>query len=212
MTTTTLSDLISQQRQRMQELRDDAQDLAQSTADDVWDRFEVEIEDAVGEELMLDTASMIGSGLASGLALAYDEGFERHVENFFKRLEKQLAETAHGNASFDSARVALSGLRKGLKLRRHAAELIGQAIERAKPGLIGMLFLARDPLSDAWDKELRDNASRVKRELLELRGKLHGTMVDETRSVILGARLAYIEMLDGLVVKIGMPQTAEMEA
>ena len=193
-----LQDLIVRQHQRMRELRDDAADLANSVADEVWDKFEVEVDDATGDSYMFDLTSCTQMALSSMLALSYDEVFERHVLGLFERLQKELREAGASEANFDSARIDLTGLRKSLKLRRHADDLIGKAIERAKPGLIGMLFLARDPCADAWDRELCDNARRVRSNLLELRGKICEAIREETTTVIHTARLAYIDMLDVL--------------
>lgn len=110
----------------------------------------------------------------------------------------------------DDARLDLAGLRKGLKLRRHADEMIANAIDAAKPGLIGMLFLARDPCSDAWDRELRDNAKRLRRKLHDARSLLTAMMIEETQNVIHAARLTYIDWLDTLLA-ILPAQQAEME-
>lgn len=194
--------LIKRQHQRMRELREDARDLANTVADEVWDKFEVEIEDATADSFMFDLASSTQMALASMLAMSYDEAFERHVLGLLERQEKELREAGAGEACFDGARIDLTGLRKSLKLRRHAEDLIGQAIERAKPGLIGMLFLARDPCSDAWDREHRENARRLRRQLLDLREKIVEAIREETTTVIQTARLAYIDMLDTLSGKI----------
>lgn len=199
---TQLQNLISRQHQRMRELREDARDLANTVADEVWDKFEVEIEDATADSFMFDLASITQMALSSMLAMSYDDAFERHVLGLLERQEKELREAGAGEAYFDGARIDLTGLRKSLKLRRHADDLIGQAIERAKPGLIGMLFLARDPCSDAWDREHRDNARRLRRQLLDLREKIVEAIREETATVIQTARLAYIDMLDTLSSKI----------
>lgn len=193
-----LQNLIDRQHQRMRELREDAADLANSVADEVWDKFEVEVDDATGDSYMFDLASSTQLALSSMLALNYDEAFGRHVLSLFERQQKELREAGAGDANFDSARIDLTGLRKSLKLKRHADDLISQAMERAKPRLIGMLFLARDPCSDAWDRELRDNARRVRSNLLELRGKVCEVIREETTTVIHTARLTYINMLDAL--------------
>ena len=207
---TQLQNLINRQHQRMRELREDARDLANTVADEVWDKFEVEIEDATADSFMFDLASSTQMALSSMLAMSYDDAFERHVLGLLERQEQELREAGAGEACFDGARIDLTGLRKSLKLRRHADELIGQAIERAKPGLIGMLFLARDPCSDAWDREHRDNARRLRSNLLDLRGKIVEAIREETATVIQTARLAYIEMLDTIAIKFGTQQAVEV--
>ena len=199
-----LHNVIERQHQRMRDLRNDASDFANTVADEVWDRFEIEVEEATEDSYMFDMATSTKMALSSMLALSYDEAFERNVLGLFEHQEKELRKAGTGEASFDGARIDLTGLRKSLKLRRHAEELIGQAIERAKPGLIGMLFLSRDPCSAAWDHELRDNARRLRRQLLDLREKIVEIIREETTTVIQTARLAYIEMLDTLPRRLDM--------
>jgi len=206
-----LQNLILCQHQRMRELRDDAQDLANTVADEVWDKFEVEIEDATADSYMFDLASSTQMALSSMLAMSYDEAFERHILGLLERQEKALRAAGAGEVGFDGARIDITGLRKGLKLRRYANDLIGQAIERAKPGLIGMLFISRDPCSAGWDKEHRENAVRLRSNLLDLRGKIVKAVCEETTIVIQTARLAYINMLDTLSAKISaLPNTSEV--
>lgn len=189
--------LIALQQQRMRELRDDARGLANTVADEVWDKFEIEIEEVCADGYMFDMAMSTQTALSSVLALNYDDAFERHVLGLFERQETVLREAGVDDASFDGELVDLKGLRKSLKLRRHADELICSAIERAKPGLIGMLFLSSDPCSDAWEREHQENARCLRSKLLDLHDKIVEAMREDTVSVIQTARLAYVEMLNG---------------
>lgn len=199
---TQLHSLIARQRQRMRELREDGPDLANTVADEVWDRFEIEIEEITADSYMFDMATSTQMALSSSLTLNYDESFDRHVLIFFDRQEKELRAAGASEICFDGARIDLSGLRKGLRLRSRTEEMIGDAIERAKPGLIGMLFLAQDPCSDAWEREHRDNARRVRTKLLELRGRIVEIIREETTTIIQTARLAYVDMLDSPFFRI----------
>lgn len=191
-----LENLLAQQLQRMHELRVGAHDLACVVADEVWDKFEAEIEEATADSFMFDMAASTQAALSSMFALSYDEAFERHVLSFFDKQLGKLHEAGLSQGDFDCGMIDLKGLRKGMKLRRHASDLINQAIERAKPGLIGLLFLSRDPCSDAWEREHRDNARRLRSRLYELRGDVVVMMCEETSAVIQAARLAYIDMLE----------------
>ncbi len=193
-----VQNLITRQQQRMRELREDATDLANTVTDEVWDRFEMDIEEVTADGYMFDMATSTQMALSSTLALNYDEAFERRVLGFFERHSNELCESSTTLASFDGAQIDLAGLRKGLKLRRRAEDLIGQAIESAKPGLIGMLFLSSDPCSDAWEREHSDNAKRLRSKLLELREPIVEMIREELGAVIQTGRLAYIEMLEGL--------------
>lgn len=181
---TQLHSLIERQRQRMRDLREDAPDLANAVADEVWERFEKDIEEVTADGYMFDMATSTQIALSSTLALNFDEAFERRVLGFFVRQGNELGESSTTQASFDGAQIDLAGLRKGLKLRRRAEDLIGQAIERAKPGLIGMLFLSSDPCSDAWEREHRENARRLRSELLGLREPIIEMICEELGTVI----------------------------
>ena len=204
---TQLHSLIERQRQRMRDLREDAPDLANAVADEVWDRFEMDIEEVTADGYMFDMATSTQMALSSTLALNYDEAFERRVLGFFERQGNELCESSTNLTSFDGAQIDLAGLRKGLKLRRRAEDLIGQAIERAKPGLIGMLFLSSDPYSDAWEREHIENAKRLCSRLLELRGPIVDIIREELSAVIQAGRLAYIEMLEVLPSQLASTQT-----
>jgi len=195
---TQLHSLIERQHQRMRELREDAPDFANTVAHEVWDKFVIDVEEATADSYMFDMATSTRMALSGALALNYDDAFEHHVHGFFERQGHELCESCVSLASFDGTQIDLAGLRKGLKLRRCAEELIGQAIERAKPGLIGMLFLSSDPCSDAWEREHSDNAKRLRSKLLELREPIIDTIREGLGAVIQTGRLAYIEMLEGL--------------
>lgn len=197
--------LIARQRDRLSQLREDAQDIADTVADEVWDKFLVEATDMTEDGFMFDTASMTKTALSSGLAMDYQDAMDRHVLARFESMQKDVAETFGQAACDEIARIDLAGMRKGLKLRSYADDLIEQAIDRVKPGvgraldvLVGGLF--RDPMAemDALEKDMKKDAVRVRRELLALRSGLRQTMSEESRSVINAARLAYAERLNKL--------------
>lgn len=196
--------LLQRQRERLHQLKEDAGDIADSLADQLWDRFEVEIEEITEDGFMVDTASMTQSALSSALAMSYQDAFERDVLRIFETLRSQLAD-AMGEAAIDTTRIDLAGLRKGLKLRRHADGLIQKAIESAKPGvgrvlgtIVGDMF--RDPLQqmDALDRQMKKDAEAVRRALMSLRSELRDLIRDETKQLINLGRLAYAESLDRL--------------
>jgi hypothetical protein len=189
----------------LQQLKEDAGDIADALADQLWDRFEVEIEEATEDGFMVDTASMTQSALSATFAMSYQEAFERDVLSIFETLRNQLAD-AMGEAAIDTARIDLAALRKSLKLRRHAEALIHEAIESAKPGvgrvlgtIVGDLF--RDPMQqmDALDNDMKKDAQAVRRALMNLRTELRNLMTEETRQLINLGRLAYADGLERLM-------------
>ena len=197
--------LLQRQRERLQQLKEDAGDIADALADQLWDRFEVEIEEATEDGFMVDTASMMQSALSATFAMSYQEAFERDVLSIFETLRNQLAD-AMGEAAIDTARIDLAALRKSLKLRRHAEGLIHEAIESAKPGvgrvlgtIVGDLF--RDPMQqmDALDNDMKKDAQAVRRALMNLRTELRNLMTEETRQLINLGRLAYADGLERLM-------------
>ena len=197
--------LLQRQRERLQQLKEDAGDIADALADQLWDRFEVEIEEATEDGFMVDTASMMQSALSATFAMSYQEAFERDVLSIFETLRNQLAD-AMGEAAIDTARIDLAALRKSLKLRRHAEALIHEAIESAKPGvgrvlgtIVGDLF--RDPMQqmDALDNDMKKDAQAVRRPLMNLRTELRNLMTEETRQLINLGRLAHADGLERLM-------------
>ncbi len=193
--TTDLYSRITQQQQLLDQLRADAPDIAATLADEVWDRFEVEIEEVTEFGIDFDFAQSIAISLSLSLAQAYERAFEHHVLERCERLSASLAQ-AMEQQTIDTARINLTGMRKELKLRRHAQELIEQAIERAKPSAGRMLStvlcgIFRDPLEglDALEKVMQEDVRSLRREVLSLRESLRARMTEESLSAILGARL-----------------------
>lgn len=202
-----LQALVDRQRQRMQDLRDDAQDLAEAVADETWDKLETEIENFIGDSYVADTPELAQMFLSSALMSHYNEAFEHHVLGLFTHLSEQLQQALEsagaGSKGFDEGRLGLSGLRKGLRLEALAQSMIGEALRRARPGagsqiatVFGGLFRSIERELEALDRDMAQAARRAKRELLALRAPLKQRMVEDTRAAIGVARLQYLEALD----------------
>lgn len=196
--------LIQRQRERLQQLKEDSGDIANALADQLWDRFEVEIEEVTEDGFMIDTANLTQSALSSTFAMSYQEAFDRDVLSIFESLRSQLAD-AMGEATIDTARIDLAALRKGLKLRRHSDTLIHAAIESAKPGasrVLGTIVrdMFRDPMQqmDALDRDMKKDAQAVRQALMNLRTELRNLMSEETRQLVNLGRLAYADSLERL--------------
>jgi len=196
--------LIQRQRERLQQIKEDAGDIADALADQLWDSFEIEIEEATEDGFMIDTANLTQSALSSTFAMSYQEALERDVLSLFDVLRSQLAD-AMGKAAIDTASIDLAALRKGLKLRRHSDTLIHAAIESAKPGvsrvlgtIVGDMF--RDPIQqmDALDQDMKKDAQSVRRALMNLHTELRKLVGEETRQLINFGRLAYADGLEQL--------------
>jgi hypothetical protein len=202
-TAATLTPLIERQQQRLRDLREDASDIAAIVADEVWDRFEREIDEYTEDGFYFDFAANTKMGLSATLSSAYDDAFERHVSNLFATLEGALREAAPELAGFEEgASIDLKGLRKGIKLYFRADEMIGKAIDAAKPGLLRAFFAAEFG-TDAWDREIADDARRVREKLLALRDPLTALIRQETETVIQSGRLAYGRWLDDMLARLG---------
>jgi hypothetical protein len=201
-TATTLTPLIERQQQRLRDLREDTPDIADIVADEVWDRFEREIDEYTESGFYFDFAASTKMGLSATLSSAYDDAFERHVSKLFATLEGALREAAPDLAGFaEGASIDLTGLRKGIRLYFRAEEMIGKAIDAAKPSFLRALFGA-DPGSDAWDREIADDARRVREKLRALRTPLSALIRQETETVIQSGRIAYGRWLDGLLARV----------
>lgn len=202
-TPATLTKLIEHQQQRLRDLREDASDIADIVADEVWDRFEREIDEYTEGGFYFDFAASTKMGLSATLSSAYDDAFERHVSKLFATQESALREAAPEVVGFEEgASIDLKGLRKGIKLYFRAEEMIGKAIDAARPGLLRAIFAA-DPGSDAWDREIAADARRVRDKLLALQAPLTALIRQETETVIQSGRLAYGRWLDDLLARLG---------
>lgn len=109
--TTDLYSRITQQQQLLDQLRADAPDIAATLADEVWDRFEVEIEEVTEYGIDFDFAQSIAISLSLSLAQAYERAFEHHVLERCERLSASLAQ-AMEQQTIDTARINLTGMRK----------------------------------------------------------------------------------------------------
>lgn len=197
----TLANLIAQQQQRLQQLKDDSLDIASILAGQVWDGFEVEVDEATEEGFAFDFAQSTQLSLSAALLGSYQDAFERDVLARFEALREELTATA-GEETLSNARLDLASLRKGLKLSRHANTLIEEALDRAKPGVsrvIGTILgdLLRDPCQqmDALDNDMQQDAKQVRRELYKLREPITGLMVEETKQLITLGRQEYLKGL-----------------
>lgn len=202
MSTDTLSTLIARQRDDLKNLREDARFITATITDQIWDRYEADIEELTEEGFMFECVSANQMSLSFGLYATFNAALEREVLSRFDAWARELAKTA-GQEIVDTADIELSCLRKSIKIRRHADQLIGQALERARPGVgrvIGALVdeFIGDPtrMLDALDSNMKKDAERVREELLAQKDLLCERMTSEIFAVIQFARLAYAGKLD----------------
>jgi hypothetical protein len=108
-----------------------------------------------------------------------------------------------GKEAIDASGIALTGMRKSLKLRRHAQPLIDAAVERARPGLgraldviVGDIF--NDPVKqmDSIEAHMQQDAKNLRRELLALRTPLRTHIAEESLSAIQVTRLELTRQLE----------------
>lgn len=194
--------LFAQQRHGLEALRADAPDIANLLADEVWDRFEAEFEEATEDGILFELAGSIGMSLSLGLMTAFDNAFDRHVLKRCAQLNAGFSK-AQGEDALDTTGIDLSGIRKSMKLRRHAQTLIDEAIERAKPGVgrafgavIGGIF--GDPMKevDAIDRNMQEDAQRLRQELLSIRNPLRQRIAEESLALIQFARLEMTRQIE----------------
>ena len=200
---TDLSTPIDRLRQHLDEFCANALGIAETIADEAWDHFETEIEQITENGIDFELlAAAIRLSLCRCLSMAYEQAFAHHVIARYERLCANLAQDL-GQGAIDTAHIDLANMRKGIKLQRHAQVLIEQAISRAKPGIGRMLGVAvgslfRDPLEhlDTLEKDMQENARRLRNELLDLRQALRMRMAEDSQSAMLSARLEINRQLD----------------
>lgn len=197
--TTTTTNLIQRQQERLHSLREEIDEIARTVSDETWDSFEIEVEQATEDQYLFDMASATRVALSGELALAFEKAFESHVIKPIEAIEQQLIRAFPKEEPPETTmHIDLAGMRKGLKLQRHASEKIGEAIERAKPGLLEVLFMSHDILSDEWEEDQRKNARRLRKELLALKPALTEMMEEETKRILQKWRLSYATTLESM--------------
>jgi hypothetical protein len=186
--------LVNQQHW-LDALRADAPDIAATMADEIWDRFEIDIEEITENGVDSDLTDGIDMSLSSLLAMAYEDAFTHHIIGRCEQLNHMLA-TAPERVGVEYSRIDLTGLRKGLKLRRYAQALIERAIDKAKPRVVLAPSIAigrflRDPLQEleAVEKDTQANAQALRRELLGLRETLRAQIVEESLAAIISMKV-----------------------
>ncbi len=196
----TNSVIAAQQRQRLEQLRTDAPDIAAIMADEIWDRFEVEIDEATEGGILLETAGCIGEFLGVRLMEAFERSFEHHV---LKRCEQLVAGlNVPGELSLAIDSIDLAGLRKSFKLRRRVMPLIESAVEQTKPGVaraVGAIFdlIFSDPLKTVdVEKDMLKNGANFSRTLLSKRMPMRNCIIEESHAIILCARLELMRQLE----------------
>lgn len=192
---------LPQCRAALQTMREEIDDLAAAVAERVRDRFEAEVREATEDEFVFDTASMLRMLLANESALAFQDALD---ELLFERLNgwAKVLEQA-GVQEVEVARLELDGLRKQFRLYEFVHELVGEALDKVKPGvgyavktMLGDFF--RDPFeqAEALERDMKEDAVRVRKVLLQCRGALVARIEDEVRGVVRAAYFAYIRVLD----------------
>lgn len=199
---TDIASQIAQQRLALDALRADGPDMANLLAAEVWDRFEVEVEEATEDGILFEYMDSIGIALCAGLVDAFDKAFDRHVLNRCTQINGQLSQLM-GKDVMDTSCIELTGLRKSLKLRRHAQPLIEAAVERARPGfgraldvIVGDIF--NDPIKqlDSIEAHMQQDAKNLRRELIVLREPLRTHIAEESLSAIQFTRLELTRQLE----------------
>lgn len=209
---TDFSTLITEQRQRLDEMRTDAPDIAAIITEEILDRFESVVEEFTENCVDFDlTRATLCMSLSMTLLEAYDQAFERHILSRCESVRAPLVQ-ALGREAVDIAHIDLTGLRKGLKLRRTAQALIDQALENTKPR-VGRVFglavcnLFRDPIQelDAVMKAIQEDGYRLREELLSLREPLRAVLSAGSLSAIRSVRLEMARQLERWPDRVPVP-------
>ncbi|HNQ49563.1 MAG TPA: hypothetical protein PKI22_09135 [Hydrogenophilus thermoluteolus] len=199
-----LARLIDRQRDTVQQMKEEATDIAETVADEVWDQFETEIDSLIGDEFMFDVAPTIVTALSASLGTLFDEAITRHVEKPFLRLEEALLRERGGGNGFDSGHLDLDTLRKTVKLSRRINTQIEAAIERARPGVGRALstiigdWLDSDGALDRLDRDMVEDANRVKAELAKLRKPITEEVREAATLIVKRAARDYLAWLDAI--------------
>jgi hypothetical protein len=147
-------------------------------ADNIWNRFEIDIEEITKDDIGSDLNDGIVMSLRSLLAIAYENTFTHHVIGRCEQLNHMLL-TAREWGGIDYSRIDRTGLRKGLKRHRYAQFPIARAIDNAKyvsgrslSSAIGGFLRAQLQELEAVEKDIQANIRALRCELLGQRESL----------------------------------------
>lgn len=197
--------VFERQRERLQQLEKDASDIATTLAEQLWDKFETAITEAVLDGFMPYRTYATQRILAATFAVNYQQAIERDVLSIFKTLSRQLAD-AVGLAAIDTTYVDLNGLRKSLTLRQHAATLIQAAMnsaatpsaERAPNPLHSDICQAAVQQITTLNRDIKKETHAVRLALINHCSFLKQLMAQETSQLINVSRIFYAQDLERL--------------
>ena len=190
----------------IQVMRKEIDDLAAAVADRVWDRFEAEVRMATEDEFMFETAEMLRMLLASESMTAFQEALDGLLFERFNKLDKELEES--GVKRLDVALIELDGLRKQVRLLESVHELVSDAFDEARPGvgrslraMLGGLLRDPDEYVDSLERDLKEDAVRVRKALLRCRKALVEKIKDDVRTIVRAAYFSFTKALDSRVAQ-----------
>ncbi len=163
---------------QLRTFRDDAEMIATAVAEAVCQDLRKEVQSYTDDdEFYFDFAGGMTVGTAASLSLAFTDAMEQHLS---RRLESIVQ---GGNPDVDWASFV-----KGMDLQAQFRDILGQALERARPGVgrhLGRALssLFRDDL-EVLTEEAQADAVRVRQELLGTCPTLKRLVQEEVRSLV----------------------------
>ena len=168
---------------QLRAFRDDAEMIATAVAETVCRDLQKEVQDYTDDdEFYFEAAGGMVMGTAASLSMAFNDALEQHLS---RRLESIIQ---GGNPEVDWASFV-----KGMDLQAQFREILGQAFERARPGVGRQLGRAlssifRDDL-DLMSEEAKEDALQVRQALLGTCPTLKRLVKEEVRSLVSKAYL-----------------------
>ena len=218
-------------RAPLQALRSEIDDLAATVADRVWDRFEAEVCMATEDELMFETAEMLRMLLSSESMTAFQEAYDELLSERFNTLLKELEgsgvkgidvalleldglrkqvwlrEFVHELVSEAREEVeppvwsSLRTMLSGFFLSPDQHEEAKSGLWRSLRTMQGGHFRNPDQTVDSLERDLKEDAARVRKVLLTCRVALVEKIKDDVRTIVRAAYFSFTKALDSRVAQ-----------
>lgn len=198
----TISKLVACQHYALEAWSNGADNVAEQIADEAWDHFERELDDAIGESLMWDLADTLKSGLLMHLAMAFDDASEKRISRHIESMSEAMQAKAGTAWKFDEVHCSMAHLGKSMRIRQRMAPRIDRYFEKGKPSMLSLMARALkndiDYVLNDMEHDAAKDARRLRAALYEARGEVKAEIREAAATLVRRAAMAYQEALAAL--------------
>lgn len=180
-------------------LRNDTDAIAEIIAEECWYTLERELDEAESDGVA--DMDFLAMGYAGTLADEFHNKVKKYITNPFEEIGKKLEPIK----PFDRevAITELRGAARMLHIQPKLEEMLGEAIEEAKPGFTrSIVSLLGDLLMEPGEmlqKDMKADGERVKKAVLRRSDAVRSYLASQAKTLLVSQRLAYEKLIDALM-------------